>query len=66
MTGPQLRALRDSAGYTQQELADALGVDRVSVNRWEQGARTIPLAIAIAVEHVTGCVTTASGSRPRE
>lgn len=33
------RALRQQAGLTQQDIADALGVSRVAVCRWESGQR---------------------------
>jgi DNA-binding XRE family transcriptional regulator len=33
------RALRQQAGLSQQELADALGVWRETVARWESGTR---------------------------
>jgi len=37
---PQLaKAIRDAAGVSQQRLADELGVDRVTVARWELGQR---------------------------
>lgn len=34
------RALRQSAGLTQEDLAGAIGVRRESVSRWETGLRT--------------------------
>ena len=34
------RAIRDAAGVSQQQLADELGVNRVTVARWELGERT--------------------------
>jgi transcriptional regulator with XRE-family HTH domain len=33
------RAIRDEAGVSQQQVADELGVNRVSVARWELGER---------------------------
>lgn len=33
------RAIRQAAGVTQQRIADELGVDRVTVTRWEAGRR---------------------------
>ena len=35
-----LRAVRELAGLTQQQVADALGVTRVAVTNWERGFRT--------------------------
>lgn len=33
------RAIRESAGLSQARVAEALGVDRVTVTRWETGRR---------------------------
>ncbi len=33
------KAIRQSAGATQQQVADEIGVDRVTVTRWENGVR---------------------------
>jgi len=41
LPAPAVRsAIRHAAGITQQQLADELGVDRVTVARWELGQRT--------------------------
>ncbi|MFG2197101.1 helix-turn-helix domain-containing protein [Streptomyces sp. NPDC048639] len=38
LPSPAVRAkLRRAEGLTQQEVADAIGVGRVQVNRWEKG-----------------------------
>jgi transcriptional regulator with XRE-family HTH domain len=34
------RAIREDAGVSQEQLADELGVHRVTVARWELGTRT--------------------------
>jgi transcriptional regulator with XRE-family HTH domain len=34
------RLIRERAGLTQSEVAQVLGVDRVTVTRWESGQRT--------------------------
>jgi transcriptional regulator with XRE-family HTH domain len=37
MTGTEVRAIRTRLKLTQQELADKVGVTRVTVARWELG-----------------------------
>lgn len=52
MTPEQLVAFREALDLTQQELADRLRVDRVTVARWETGARAIPPFLDLALETV--------------
>ena len=50
MTPEQLKQWRQSNGYTtQKSLADVLGVDRVTIARWETGARDIPSFLHLAL-----------------
>lgn len=42
MTPAQLKSLRAALGWSQQRLADEMGVARNTVNRWEMGKRNIP------------------------
>lgn len=37
----EVRFLRKLLGYTQEELASHLGVDRITANRWEQSANRL-------------------------
>jgi len=53
MTKEELKRRRERAGMTQGELAKRLGVHRVTMTRYETGAKKIPKAIALAVEHIT-------------
>jgi transcriptional regulator with XRE-family HTH domain len=46
MTPEQFRRLRDAVGLTQAEAAERLGVTRLSVARYETGARGIPEPVA--------------------
>ena len=34
------RSLRETAGVSQQQLADALGVTRAAISHWETGTRS--------------------------
>lgn len=52
MTPEQLVAFREEFEFTQQELADRLRVDRVTIARWETGARSIPPYLDLALETV--------------
>ena len=38
--GGKLRAARRGAGLTQKQLAEALGVEPITVSRWERGVTT--------------------------
>ena len=40
-----LRGIRQEKGYTQKEVADALNLQTVTYNRYETGARDIPVTI---------------------
>jgi transcriptional regulator with XRE-family HTH domain len=47
--GAQLRAVRLACGVSQEELAERLGIERVTLSRYESGARTLPLATLVMV-----------------
>lgn len=46
MDGIEVLKIRKRLGFTQKELAELIGVDQVSVNRWEKGKRK-PSKLAI-------------------
>lgn len=48
----EVRYLRKNAEWTQQELGDSLGVDRVTVNRWEAGEQAPPPHSDLAIRVV--------------
>ncbi len=52
MKPQDLKRIRQQLGLTQQELADQLGVGRVTVTRWDLGLRSISEPIARLVERV--------------
>lgn len=39
MDGKQIKQIRKRLSFTQKQLAELIGVDQVSVNRWENGKR---------------------------
>ena len=49
MTPEDLKEWRETHGYTQMKLAAALRVSRVTVARWETGAREIPSFLGLAL-----------------
>ena len=50
--GLQLRAVRLACGVSQEELAERLGIERVTLSRYESGARTLPLATLVTIAEV--------------
>jgi DNA-binding transcriptional regulator YiaG len=59
MKGDELRRIRDRLGWTQTEMAEALGVTRNTVARWERDEVSIrePMARLIKVVAKPGEVT---------
>lgn len=53
----QIRESRQSRGWTQQELADAVRVSRQSINSIEQGRYVPSLPLALELARVFGLAT---------
>lgn len=49
-----LKAARVNLGYTQEQLAEKLGVSRESVLNWENGNSEIRPVYLFALAHLTG------------
>ena len=52
MSPKELRELRNKANLTQQQLADLLNVDRMTINRWEAGKIKLDRITSIAIRAV--------------
>ncbi len=52
MTAKELKAVRQSLGFTQQGLADVLHVSRVTVARWEIGERGVSGPVALLLQRL--------------
>lgn len=63
MNPAELKAMRQSAGLTQVELAEAVGVTRVYVGMMERGVAHIERRMELAVRHVIA--STPVGEIPR-
>ena len=52
MTPATLKRIRQALGWSQQEMADAIGVGRIAVARWETGTRRISEPVARLVQRI--------------
>jgi transcriptional regulator with XRE-family HTH domain len=52
MTGDELKQWRNKTGYSQGQLAKALGVIPVTISRWERGERQIPSFLNLALAYL--------------
>jgi transcriptional regulator with XRE-family HTH domain len=50
MTPNELKRRRQKLGLSQAKLAQMMGVDQMTISRWERGIHPIPLYISLAVE----------------
>ena len=48
----ELKRIREELGLTQEQLADEVGVHRVTVAKWEAGDRGIPGPVARLVQRI--------------
>ena len=53
--GDNLKSLLDEWGYTQQELADMVGVSKATISYYIQGKRMPSLKALINIGHVLNC-----------
>ena len=50
-----LKTLRDANGYTQEKLAEYLGINRSAYANYESGSREAPLAVLEQLANLYGC-----------
>jgi transcriptional regulator with XRE-family HTH domain len=48
----ELQRIREALGLTQAQLAEEIGVHRVTVAKWEAGDRNIPEPVARLVQRI--------------
>lgn len=48
----ELKRIREELGMTQAQLAEAIGVHRVTVAKWEAGDRGIPEPVSRLIERI--------------
>jgi DNA-binding XRE family transcriptional regulator len=52
MKADELKRRREKLGFTQEELAKRLGMQRLSVIRWETGQTKVPKSIELALKQI--------------
>ena len=63
VSGDTIRRIRDGWGWTQQELADVLGVHKRTVSKWERGVLEVPHYRSIYFEKLDPQRLTSSRAR---
>lgn len=53
--GQNLKKMREANGFTQQQLADYLGINRSAYSNYELGDRQIPLDVLEKAAQLFGC-----------
>lgn len=53
--GAKIRQLREQAGLTQKQFAEAVGVDQSAVARWESGENNPTAERIMQIADVLGC-----------
>ena len=56
MTGESLKEIRVELNLTQASIAEKLGIDRKTVNRWERGINEIPIIAEYAIIGLASCI----------
>ena len=64
MLSAELQSWRNQNGYSQSQLAKALGVITVTVSRWERGEREIPPYLHLALKSLRRRGTEIKAGRP--
>jgi DNA-binding XRE family transcriptional regulator len=53
--GGKLRRVRDDAGLTQGELAERVGLQLRTVQKWEAGKINVPMVTLYRIQRALGC-----------
>ena len=53
--GNNLKKLRDLSGFTQSEVAKAVGIERSAFSNYEEGTREVPYNILEKLSNLFGC-----------
>ena len=61
-----LRDIRKKKGFTQQELAAAVGATKRQIGAWERGENDLPMDYAVAIADILGCTVDAIAGRKSE
>ena len=61
-----LRDIRKKKGFTQQELAAAVGATKRQIGAWERGENDLPMDYAVSIANVLQCTVDEIAGRREE
>lgn len=65
MDADELKEKRKALEMTQAQLAEALGVNIMTISRWERGVRSIPPHLSLALEAIEANQKKKVSKRPK-
>lgn len=55
IVGENLRKIRELSGYTQEQVAKFVGIERSAYSNYEMGAREVPYEVLEKISNLFGC-----------
>lgn len=55
IVGENLKKIREFSGFTQKQIAEAIGIERSAYSNYEAGTRDVPYDVLEKISNIFGC-----------